>query len=1253
MASSSSSSASYRHHRSGGSRGSDERYDDVSQPFTQSGGGQSQSTDSGLTANFGIDDLSFVPYNEHAQQTQPHGLDKRHDDNNDTSSGGTEHGDLHQQQQHNEANDVDVDDESSQYTQYDLSALPDYHCRYCGIHSPSSVVKCVTCSLWFCNHRGGVSASHIIHHLVKAKHKEVALHAESQLGDTILECYHCGCRNVFLLGFISAKSDSVVILLCRAPCLNVGLKDSNWDVTQWLPLIEDRQFLPWLVRPPNHIELTRARQVNQTMLNTLEEAWKTQPGITLEAINAAAAANNRGLTPLTEDANLAPALIRYEDAIHYQNIFGPLVQAEAEFDKKVRENLTQHNITIRWDVGLNRKRLVIFTFARRDETELRVYPGDELSIRLESTGWVSSGVVVKIASNDEITLELRSSQAVIGGNTNNTNNNNANHNTATNITNNAKNTNNDNHHNNNNNSNKQDHQPPTDTTTGFTIDFIWKSTSFDRQQKAMKTFALDEYSVTGYLYHLLLGHPSEGGIVQTIRHTLPTNIQAPNLPELNHSQMAAVKAVLTKSLSIIQGPPGTGKTLTSATIVYHLSQYTDSKVLVCAPSNVAVDQLTEKIHTTGLKVVRLSAKSRESARELVTDVDFLTLHNLVDQLALQTKSDLYKLQLLKSVQGELRVKDERRYMILRKAAEKQILSNADVICTTCVGAGDPRLSSFRFHAVLIDEATQATEPETLIPIVKGAKQVIMVGDHCQLGPVIMCKSASRAGLSRSLFERLILLNIKPVRLQVQYRMHPALSEFPSNMFYEGFLQNGVTVDSRRDPRLNFPWPQADIPMMFYASTGAEEYSASGTSYINRVEAANVEKIVTLMLKAGVLPNQIGVITPYEGQRSYITSYMTRHGTLRQQVNDGDNNSGISDNGKLLYDLIEIASVDSFQGREKDYTILSCVRSNQHSGIGFLNDPRRLNVALTRAKFGVIILGNPQVLSRQPLWNALLHHFKKNQCLVEGSLHQLKQSLIKLEKLKKYVHNRTPLIPVFYEHERVQQQQQQQQQQSNPTNPVLSPTSNNTSGIISNMQTTTQYGNRGGSRTGNVNEILVGGNNNTNMFMDPIQYAFVDDALDRNRLINDTNGPSLSPHTATYNHPGQIQPMPTHYQQHIIYGDEYKQSNPLNNRGFQQPLFSQAQPSLSSSSMSSSSRQFSGGRPNAGAVGSGRPSSHLSMNGYSDYAHSGAVVGGVGDLNVTSLSQSQSSNFDLTDGDALGMSQINFDSQSQTSHSSHR
>lgn len=203
------------------------------------------------------------------------------------------------------------------------------------------------------------------------------------------------------------------------------------------------------------------------------------------------------------------------------------------------------------------------------------------------------------------------------------------------------------------------------------------------------------------------------------------------------------------------------------------------------------------------------------------------------------------------------------------------------------------------------------------------------------------------------------------------------------MFYEGSLQNGVTMQQRLRPDVDFPWPVRDAPMMFWSNLGNEEISASGTSYLNRTEASNVEKIITRFFKAGVQPGDIGIITPYEGQRSYVVSSMQTNGTFKKEN----------------YKEIEVASVDAFQGREKDFIVLSCVRSNDHQGIGFLSDPRRLNVALTRAKYGCVILGNPKVLSKHPLWHYLLLHFKERNCLVEGPLSNLQISLLQFSRPK--------------------------------------------------------------------------------------------------------------------------------------------------------------------------------------------------------------------------------------------------------------
>ncbi|XP_023013225.1 regulator of nonsense transcripts 1 homolog [Leptinotarsa decemlineata] len=808
--------------------------------------------------------------------------------------------------------------------------LPDYACKYCGIHDPHCVVLCNLCKKWFCNGRGNTSGSHIINHLVRAKHKEVTLHKDGPLGETILECYSCGVRNVFVLGFIPAKADSVVVLLCRQPCAaQNSLKDMNWDQDQWKPLIADRCFLTWLVKIPSEQEQLRARQISAQQINKLEELWKENVDATFQDLEKPGV-----------DEEPQQVLLRYEDGYQYQNIFGPLVKLEADYDKRLKESQTQENIEVRWDVGLNKKTIAYFTLAKTDG-DMKLMHGDELRLRyvgeMHKT-WAGVGHVIKVPDNygEDIGIELKNGSGA-----------------------------------------------PSECSSNFVVDFIWKSTSFDRMQLALRKFAVDDTSVSAYIYHRLLGHEVEEVL---FRCHLPKHFSAPNLPDLNRSQVYAVKHALQRPLSLIQGPPGTGKTVTSATIVYQLVKQNGGPVLVCAPSNTAVDQLTEKIHKTNLKVVRLCAKSREA---IDSPVSFLALHNQIRKM--EGNTELQKLQQLKDETGELSSVDEKRYRMLKKMAEKELLEAADVICCTCVGAGDPRLVRLKFHSILIDESMQATEPECMVPVVLGVKQLILVGDHCQLGPVVMCKKAARAGLSQSLFERLVVLGIRPFRLEVQYRMHPELSRFPSNFFYEGSLQNGVSAEERKLNKIDFPWPIAERPMFFLVTQGQEEIAGSGTSYLNRTEASNVEKIATRFLKSGVKPEQIGVITPYEGQRAYLVQYMQYQGSLHSK----------------LYQEIEIASVDAFQGREKDIIIMSCVRSNEHQGIGFLNDPRRLNVALTRSKYGIIIVGNPKVLSKQPLWNHLLSFYKEQKVLCEGPLTNLKESLIQFAKPKKLINAENP------------------------------------------------------------------------------------------------------------------------------------------------------------------------------------------------------------------------------------------------------
>lgn len=795
--------------------------------------------------------------------------------------------------------------------------VAEHACAYCGIDNTSCVVKCNNCNKWFCNSKNGTNTSHIINHLVLSHHSTVSLHEDSELGDTTLECYNCGRTNVFVLGFVPAKSEAVVVLLCRLPCAKV--KNVNWDTDNWQPLIEERKMLTWVAEEPSEEDQLKARMITPSQITKLEARWKSNKDATIMDIDM-----------VEPDEEIPPTLMRYTDAYQYQRSFGPLIQLEADYDKQLKESQALEHISVTWNLALNNRHLATFALSTFESNELKVAVGDEMILKYsgpQHPEWSGKGFIIQLPNNfkDEFTLELKPSNK----------------------------------------------PPPINCTSGFTAVFVWRGTSYKRMQESLRKFAVTKKSISGFLYYKILGQEVPDVEFDV---ALPKNISVPHFTELNQSQVNAVKHVLQRPLSLIQGPPGTGKTVTSATIVYHLSKIHQQRVLVCAPSNVAVDHLAAKLYSMGLKVVRLTAKSREDVESSVSE---LALHNLVNRSA---EGKLKKLLNLKEKTGELSAPDTAKFVKLVRKSEAAIIQKADVICCTCVGAGDKRLD-YKFRTVLIDESTQASEPECLIPIVKGAKQIVLVGDHQQLGPVILDRKAGDAGLKQSLFERLISFGHIPIRLEVQYRMNPHLSEFPSNMFYEGSLQNGVTIEQRTVAKSTFPWPIHTIPMMFWANYGREEISGNGTSYLNRIEAMNCEKIITRLFKDGVKPEQIGVITPYEGQRAYVVQYMQMNGSM----------------DKSLYVNVEVASVDAFQGREKDYIILSCVRANERNTIGFLSDPRRLNVALTRAKYGLIILGNPGALSRNSLWSHLLLHFREKGCLVEGFLDNLQLCTVQLTK----------------------------------------------------------------------------------------------------------------------------------------------------------------------------------------------------------------------------------------------------------------
>ena len=217
--------------------------------------------------------------------------------------------------------------------------------------------------------------------------------------------------------------------------------------------------------------------------------------------------------------------------------------------------------------------------------------------------------------------------------------------------------------------------------------------------------------------------------------------------------------------------------------------------------------------------------------------------------------------------------------------------------------------------------------------------------------------------------RLIKKHFIPFQLTIQYRMHPALAEFPSNMFYKGNIRNGVTAKDRTRPSKDFPWRDWKNPMVFIDVDGMEERTPVDLSWQNKLEALYVNNVLMTFRNNGIMGLKIGVITPYQSQKSMINSFTQ---------------SAFDPQLQEWYNDVTVSTVDGYQGAERDYIILSCVRNNDRDQIGFVEDLRRMNVSITRARFGLIIIGSAAVLRKHDGWRELIDHFTKKGLVVRGS-----------------------------------------------------------------------------------------------------------------------------------------------------------------------------------------------------------------------------------------------------------------------------
>ena len=489
----------------------------------------------------------------------------------------------------------------------------------------------------------------------------------------------------------------------------------------------------------------------------------------------------------------------------------------------------------------------------------------------------------------------------------------------------------------------------------------------DRMHEALIAFHSTESSGGTPLRDLILAslHDPATSAARSPEITGKTQqTQTPVNSPLNDSQKNAVEQCINSRLSLIQGPPGTGKTFTAVHLLKQLSEMGKGPILACAESNVAVDNLLEGLVNIGVNAVRIGkpVKVRESLRNSTLDA-LIEQHPLQDEIEYikQQNDDLRKdLNSLKGKEKGLAHRDIKNNFKDIRNLEKNViaalLDSAEVICATTIGAGHHILGDRKFPIVLIDEATQASEPSALVPIIRGCRQLVLVGDHKQLPPTVISEKAEQGGLNQSLFERLNKCGIPAHMLTTQYRMHPVIREFPSARFYDNRLEDGCTATERPAPS-GLLWPDWDNPLAFIPVDGAELQDEDGSSRSNYAEAAKVLNVVKGLLEIGDLTTKdIGVITPYNGQVRILSD-------LFQQA-------GGRDLGEPFHGL-EIKSVDGYQGREKEVIVFSTVRANDTGEVGFLSDRRRLNVALTRAKRGLVIIGNPNTLRHDGTWNSWL------------------------------------------------------------------------------------------------------------------------------------------------------------------------------------------------------------------------------------------------------------------------------------------
>lgn len=493
-------------------------------------------------------------------------------------------------------------------------------------------------------------------------------------------------------------------------------------------------------------------------------------------------------------------------------------------------------------------------------------------------------------------------------------------------------------------------------TDNLGVQLYFDETSYRTMFEALEDVLRAKGNRLSELRDILLGTAKAG-----FRELYPVRF-----PWLNSTQETAVNKVLcARDIAIVHGPPGTGKTTTLVEAIYE-TLHREPQVLVCAQSNTAVDWISEKLVDRGVNVLRIGNPTRVNDKMLsFTYERRFEGHSLYPELWGIRKE-------LRQLGGRARrgSYDERegvrsRISRLRdRATALEIQINADlfdgahVIASTLVSSNHRLLNGRRFGTLFIDEAAQALEAACWIAIRK-ADRVVLAGDHCQLPPTIKCHEAACQGLEQTLMEKVAATKTNAVSLlKIQYRMHEAIMEFSSRLFYGGELQAAPEVRYRGILDWDTPINWIDTSELDFK----EEFLGETYGRINKSEAdlllKELEAYISRIGGTRILEERIdfGVISPYKAQVQYLRNKIKNSASLRPYRN-----------------LFTVNTVDGFQGQERDVIFISLVRANEDGQIGFLNDLRRMNVAITRARMKLVILGEATTLSRHTFYRKLIEY----------------------------------------------------------------------------------------------------------------------------------------------------------------------------------------------------------------------------------------------------------------------------------------